>query len=149
MHASWLQVRSGRVVRATRYYVLQSAHIRTALRDVAHPSIGRVSGMFVDDSQIADLHVGDVEHRDFKVHVDRADFSSYLRGAGLGQCHLRFHCLLGTSRYFLQCPENLSIASDEFGTGVATAGARNDRARGHGRAFWQGNFDRHVGTKVI
>mmetsp|Transcript_16421 Transcript_16421/g.41174 ORF Transcript_16421/g.41174 Transcript_16421/m.41174 type:complete len:273 (-) Transcript_16421:726-1544(-) len=135
-----------KLVRVAR---LQSAHVRTALRDVTHPSIRRVSGVVIDDSQVAHLHVGNVEHGDFKVHVDGADFSSDLGGAGLGECNLGFHGLFGSARYFLDGPENLAIGADEFGIGGAASGTGNDRTRCRGRALWNGDFHRDVCAKVV
>jgi hypothetical protein len=53
-----------------------SAYIRTALRDISDPAIGRVAHAFCH-SQIADLQIRNIVHGNLKTHIDRSTPSDH------------------------------------------------------------------------
>lgn len=81
-----------------------AAHVRAALRDVAHPTVRIVAFLIVLDFEVPHLQLGHIEHGNLEVETDGADFfASLVRRLRLER-DFADECMLLTSGELLEAP---------------------------------------------
>lgn len=99
------------------------------------------------NAQIIDVHIRDIVHGDFKVHIDGSNGIPNLRGNRRIEIQFDAERLFRAPDEFLESPGDFGVT--EFGLGGARARGGSNGAVGALDGWWEGYFDEYVGAKVV
>ena len=112
----------------SHFSFLDTADVRTRLRDVAHPAVRVVRLVLLGDAQVADLQIRYIVHGDLKAHAHGTNLLAWVPTALAGapsagpaaapstrQGDLDAQHLLGGARELLDVPNHALLVGVVFG----------------------------------